>query len=173
MARYSHEETMNRAAAMILLSCGCCLAPGEWLSDGALVGYRCAACGKSVDRQSVKALRQAWCESTNQRAREPALRQAHPDAVEATQPSADTAHDSTTDSLHWRFLHHPPSTPAIETTHSFIRGACKRLAVGIAGLVPAGREQSLALTKVEEAMMWANAGIARHQENATGPSEDT
>jgi hypothetical protein len=31
-------------------------------------------------------------------------------------------------------------------------------------LVPAGRELSLALTKLEEAMMWANDGIARNQQ---------
>lgn len=31
--------------------------------------------------------------------------------------------------------------------------------------VPAGREQSLALTKIEEALFWANAGIARDSEH--------
>lgn len=31
----------------------------------------------------------------------------------------------------------------------------------ILGLVPPGREQALALTKIEEALMWAIAGIAR------------
>lgn len=29
-------------------------------------------------------------------------------------------------------------------------------------IVPPGREQSLALTKLEEVMFWANAGIARN-----------
>jgi hypothetical protein len=29
-------------------------------------------------------------------------------------------------------------------------------------LVPEGREKSLAYTNIEQALMWANAGIARH-----------
>lgn len=35
-------------------------------------------------------------------------------------------------------------------------------AQAIADIVPDGREQSLALTKIEEMLFWANAGIARH-----------
>jgi hypothetical protein len=31
--------------------------------------------------------------------------------------------------------------------------------------VPSGREQSLALTKLEEMSMWTKAGIARNQED--------
>jgi hypothetical protein len=32
--------------------------------------------------------------------------------------------------------------------------------------VPGGREQALALTKLEEVVMWANAGIARNPPSA-------
>jgi len=46
-----------------------------------------------------------------------------------------------------------------------IRDTCKALAYLICSLVPEGREQSLALTKIEEASMWANAGIARAPED--------
>jgi hypothetical protein len=42
-----------------------------------------------------------------------------------------------------------------------IRAEAQHLAVLIADMVPEGREQSLALTKLEEVMFWANAGIAR------------
>ena len=43
-----------------------------------------------------------------------------------------------------------------------IRLACLDVAQLIQGTVPAGREQSLALTKLQEVMMWANAGISVH-----------
>lgn len=45
--------------------------------------------------------------------------------------------------------------------HQEVRSALKEMARMVLELVPAGREQSLALTALEEAMMWANAGIAR------------
>jgi len=65
--------------------------------------------------------------------------------------------------LNVRFNYHPPSSDRVATTHEFIRQKCHDLANTILLDVPAGREQALALTKIEEAMMWANAGIARHQ----------
>lgn len=42
-----------------------------------------------------------------------------------------------------------------------VRLACKAAADSFIEMVPEGRELSLALTKLEEAMMWANEGIAR------------
>jgi len=42
-----------------------------------------------------------------------------------------------------------------------LRGQAKLLAYRFKDLVPEGRERSLALTKLEEAIFWANAGIAR------------
>jgi len=42
-----------------------------------------------------------------------------------------------------------------------VREAMRAAAVAVAQAAPEGREQSLALTKLEEAMFWANAAIAR------------
>lgn len=42
-----------------------------------------------------------------------------------------------------------------------MRAACLDLAVKIVETVPYSREQSNALTRLEEVMFWANAGIAR------------
>lgn len=42
-----------------------------------------------------------------------------------------------------------------------LRATGKTLAYMIKNLVPNSREQSLALTKLEEVIFWANAGIAR------------
>jgi hypothetical protein len=39
------------------------------------------------------------------------------------------------------------------------------MAEHVDALVPDGREKSLALTKIEEAMFWANAGIARQPDD--------
>lgn len=44
-----------------------------------------------------------------------------------------------------------------------LRDKAKELANLIADLVPQGREQALALTNLEQANFWANAGIARNQ----------
>lgn len=41
-----------------------------------------------------------------------------------------------------------------------------RFADVINGLCPEGREQSIAITKLEEAVMWANKGISHHPVNA-------
>lgn len=42
---------------------------------------------------------------------------------------------------------------------------CKKLAHCIDWHCPDGREKSVALTKIEEAMFWANAAISRHKGN--------
>jgi len=47
-----------------------------------------------------------------------------------------------------------------------VREGCQYLARHIHAVCPNGREKSLALTKLEEVMFWANAGIARQGEIA-------
>jgi hypothetical protein len=65
------------------------------------------------------------------------------------------------DDLENRFTYHPPKgdQPGRYLT---IREDGGRLAGVIDSLCPDSREKSLALTKLEEAVMWANAAIARH-----------
>ena len=59
-----------------------------------------------------------------------------------------------------RFTYHAPKEgqPAI---YGGLRDHAKELAYHIKNVTPASREQSLALTKLEEAVFWANAAIAR------------
>ena len=59
------------------------------------------------------------------------------------------------------FTYHAPKAGQPEK-YQAIRDKCKELAYLIQDLVPESREQSLALTKLEEVSMWANAGIARN-----------
>lgn len=44
-----------------------------------------------------------------------------------------------------------------------IRAEAKSLAITVEGLCPDSREKSLAMTKIEEAVMWASASIARNE----------
>lgn len=60
-----------------------------------------------------------------------------------------------------RFAYHPPRDEQTKRTHERVREAMHEAAAEINLLVPEGREKALAVTKLEEAMMWANAGIAR------------
>lgn len=60
-----------------------------------------------------------------------------------------------------RFDYHPPRDDETRRNHEQVRAICLSAALDIDQLVPEGREKSLAVTKLEEAMMWANAGIAR------------
>lgn len=59
-----------------------------------------------------------------------------------------------------RFAHHSPA-PELAETFALIREDARKFAQHIVNVVPIGRERSLALTKLEEVVMWANAGIAR------------
>lgn len=58
------------------------------------------------------------------------------------------------------FTYHCPP-PEIAINFPILRNKAKELAYLIIDLVPSGREQSTALTRLEEAIMHANAGIAR------------
>lgn len=80
-----------------------------------------------------------------------------------TDHSSFTKSDAVAD-LKNRVRYHRPDQDAIEQI-----ARMRTLALGwgedIIDLVPAGREQALALTKIEEALFWCNAGIARHPDN--------
>lgn len=62
--------------------------------------------------------------------------------------------------LNNRFAFHP-ATEVTGPKHDLVRTLLRESAQVLVEQVPAGRELSLALTSLEEAMMWANAGIAR------------
>lgn len=67
-----------------------------------------------------------------------------------------------------RFAHnatnHPPTGPHIVAAFEECRDAAIDAAAIIIRMVPEGRERSLALTNLEQALMWARAGIARNQD---------
>ena len=67
--------------------------------------------------------------------------------------------------LEHRFKYHAPDDMA-RARHETIRDFCGSLADDIDAMLPDCREKSLAITKVEEAMFWANAAIARNREEA-------
>lgn len=60
------------------------------------------------------------------------------------------------------FKYHAPK-PGQAERYVALRDAAKALALLIVDSSPSSREQSLALTKLEEVVMWANAGIARNE----------
>lgn len=65
------------------------------------------------------------------------------------------------------FRYHPPHVGQPER-YTQIRAQAGELAHRLCTLCPPSRELSLALTSIEQAVMWANASIARHE---TPPSE--
>ena len=65
--------------------------------------------------------------------------------------------------LEKRFTYHPPTEGQPEL-YQIIRATARNFARDLLTMVPEGRELSLAITKLEEVVFWANAGIARHEE---------
>ncbi len=57
------------------------------------------------------------------------------------------------------FTYHSPKDDQPDR-YVYLRNNALQLAILILGNVPVGREQSLAITKLEECIMWANKGIA-------------
>ena len=66
----------------------------------------------------------------------------------------------TKEELNNRFTYHAPK-PGQPAKYEFIRGFARDMAGVLVNECPDSRELSLALTKLEEAVMWANASIAR------------
>lgn len=60
-----------------------------------------------------------------------------------------------------RFMYHAPKEGQPEK-YTAIRSKAKELAEMVNSLCPVSRETSLALTALEESVMWANASIARN-----------
>ncbi len=61
-----------------------------------------------------------------------------------------------------RFTYHAPKEGQPEK-YQEIRQRAKELACLIVLMTPESREQSVALTKLDEVVMWANAAIARRE----------
>lgn len=64
-----------------------------------------------------------------------------------------------------RFTYHAPMArkEGQPAKYEALRAKGKELAYLIMNNCPFGRETALALTKLEEAIFWANASIARHE----------
>jgi hypothetical protein len=60
-----------------------------------------------------------------------------------------------------RFDYHRPSENQT-FLHNGVRSECRRLADMLNRALPESREKSLAITHLEETMMWANAAVARN-----------
>lgn len=80
-----------------------------------------------------------------------------------------TGQPITPEDLRNRFTYHPPPDPETTVKYEAIRATGLVLASLIVEHAPPGREASLAVTHVEEAVMWANAAIARATPTAAPP----
>lgn len=63
-----------------------------------------------------------------------------------------------------RFKFHP-ATEVTRPRHQMIRESCRDFAGLLNAWLPDGREKSLAITHLEEVMMWSNAAIARQDQD--------
>jgi hypothetical protein len=68
------------------------------------------------------------------------------------------------------FSYHAPNEEQ-RLAYEKLREAAKDVAILIADYCPEGREKSLAMTHLENAVMWANAAIARNQSDFNARQE--
>jgi hypothetical protein len=62
------------------------------------------------------------------------------------------------------FSHHPPKDSLVVSRHSAVRMAVKEAAHIFDEVVPDSPEKTLAIRKLQEAMMYANSAIAQYSE---------
>ncbi|HEY6290744.1 MAG TPA: hypothetical protein VI455_04170 [Terriglobia bacterium] len=65
------------------------------------------------------------------------------------------------------FTYHAPQGDQAER-YQKMREHARSFALDIVTMCPDSRERSVALTKIEESVMWANAAIARNEAGAHG-----
>jgi hypothetical protein len=78
----------------------------------------------------------------------------------ATSDSREAAQARAIYDLQHRFHFHP-ADKARQDMHAEVRDSCYQAALTLFVLLPEGREKALVMTKLEEAMFWANAAVAR------------
>ena len=66
------------------------------------------------------------------------------------------------ETLDKNFKYHPPKPDQIPR-YERIRELAKEFAKELYSMTPSSREQSLAMTHLEDCVMWANASIARNE----------
>ena len=87
------------------------------------------------------------------------------------QPTTDP--QAQKDLWHYNFTNHKPTADGIRKIEG-LRSAAKAMADALIDLCPAGRDQALALTSLEQMLFHANAAIARteNEDVAGTPEED-
>lgn len=63
-----------------------------------------------------------------------------------------------------RFAFHAATTEEKRDAHTSVRQSCRALADFLNEKLPEGREKALAMTHLEEVMLWGNAALARTKE---------
>lgn len=84
-----------------------------------------------------------------------------PTAAPHPPPSVGPQGQALLDRIPNDFGYHRPPDDDTKQRHGAVRNILSRAAAAIVAITPPGRELSLTLTKLEEAMFWANGAIAR------------
>lgn len=80
-----------------------------------------------------------------------------PSGVREYKVGVDAAEDMSN-----RFKYHAPKDDQMGR-YEYLRNQSRAMATSILHNTPRSREQSIAITKLEEVMFWANAAIARNE----------
>ena len=80
-----------------------------------------------------------------------------------SEPDPKTRYDVDGERLNTAFTYHKPTGADQVDRYAHLRDVARSFAKEVMHCAPPSREQSLALTKIEEAVMWANAAIARNE----------